>query len=126
DDPITYLNKAMAFLTAVASSRVTVQQVQGRQGDDPITYLNKAMAFLTAVASSREHGRMILESVENGPLIWPTIEENDVTKIKIYVELSATEKLQSNCDMKATNIILQGLPADIYSLLNHHIVTKDL
>ncbi|GJS33020.1 putative ribonuclease H-like domain-containing protein [Tanacetum coccineum] len=25
---------------------------------------------------NREHGRMILESVEHGPLIWPTIEEN--------------------------------------------------
>ncbi|GKB40885.1 integrase, catalytic region, zinc finger, CCHC-type containing protein [Tanacetum coccineum] len=25
---------------------------------------------------NREHGRMILESVKNGPLIWPTIEEN--------------------------------------------------
>ncbi|GKD99433.1 hypothetical protein Tco_1387417, partial [Tanacetum coccineum] len=31
-DPVAYLNKAMAFLTAVASSRVIVQQVQGRQG----------------------------------------------------------------------------------------------
>ncbi|GJV30959.1 retrovirus-related pol polyprotein from transposon TNT 1-94 [Tanacetum coccineum] len=28
--------------------------------------------------------------------------------------------------MKATNIILQGLPADIYSLVNHHRVSKDL
>ncbi|GJW63870.1 hypothetical protein Tco_0115754 [Tanacetum coccineum] len=27
---------------------------------------------------NREHGRMILESVENGLLIWPTIEENGV------------------------------------------------
>nr|GEX24807.1 hypothetical protein [Tanacetum cinerariifolium] len=26
---------------------------------------------------NRKHGRMILESVENGLLIWPTIEEND-------------------------------------------------
>nr|GEY53267.1 hypothetical protein [Tanacetum cinerariifolium] len=26
---------------------------------------------------NREHGRMILESVENGPLIWPTVEENE-------------------------------------------------
>nr|GEW42937.1 hypothetical protein [Tanacetum cinerariifolium] len=25
---------------------------------------------------NKEHGRMMLESVENGPLIWPTIEEN--------------------------------------------------
>nr|GEV74525.1 hypothetical protein [Tanacetum cinerariifolium] len=26
---------------------------------------------------NRKHGRMILESVEHGPLIWPTIKEND-------------------------------------------------
>ncbi|GJR82452.1 hypothetical protein Tco_0153237 [Tanacetum coccineum] len=65
---------------------------------------------------NREHGRMILESVENGLLIWPTIEENGVIRIKKYAELSAAEKIQADCDMKATNIILQGLPADIYSL----------
>nr|GEV39495.1 ribonuclease H [Tanacetum cinerariifolium] len=34
DDPIACLNKAMAFLTALAYSRVTVQQVQGRQGQN--------------------------------------------------------------------------------------------
>ncbi|GJR80141.1 putative ribonuclease H-like domain-containing protein [Tanacetum coccineum] len=44
---------------------------------------------------NREHGRMILESVEHGPLIWLTIEEN-------------------------------GLPFDVYSLVNHHRVAKDL
>nr|GEX60737.1 hypothetical protein [Tanacetum cinerariifolium] len=59
---------------------------------------------------------MILESVENGPLIWPTIEENGVTRTKKYAELSVAEKIQADCDMKATNIILQDLPADIYSL----------
>ncbi|GKE87706.1 hypothetical protein Tco_1565181 [Tanacetum coccineum] len=69
---------------------------------------------------SREHGKMILESVENGLLIWPTVEENGVIKTKKYAELSAAEKIQADCDMKVTNIILQGLPADIYSLMNHH------
>ncbi|GKC29960.1 hypothetical protein Tco_1037254, partial [Tanacetum coccineum] len=59
---------------------------------------------------------MILESVENGPLIWLTIEENGVTRTKKYTELSVAEKIQANSDMKATNIILQGLPANIYSL----------
>ncbi|GKB58074.1 copia protein [Tanacetum coccineum] len=73
-----------------------------------------------------EHGRMILESVEHGPLIWPTIEENCVTRTKKYEELSATEKIQANCDLKETNIILQGLPTDVYSLVNHHRVAKDL
>ncbi|GJX83615.1 hypothetical protein Tco_0333096 [Tanacetum coccineum] len=75
---------------------------------------------------NREHGRMILESVKHGPLIWLIVEENGVTLTKKYVELSAANKIQADLDMKATNIILQGLPADIYSLVNHHIVAKDL
>ncbi|GJW88063.1 hypothetical protein Tco_0163403 [Tanacetum coccineum] len=73
-----------------------------------------------------KHGRMILESVENGPLIWPTIKENGVTRTNKYAELSVVEKIQADCDMKDTNIIPQGLPADIYSLVNHHRVAKDL
>nr|GEX43503.1 hypothetical protein [Tanacetum cinerariifolium] len=56
---------------------------------------------------NREHGRMILESVKHGLLIWPTIEENNVIRTKKYSELSAAEKIQADCDMKATNIILQ-------------------
>ncbi|GKB53956.1 hypothetical protein Tco_0904709 [Tanacetum coccineum] len=75
---------------------------------------------------NREHGRMIFESVEHGPLIWPTIEENGVTRTKKYEELSATEKIQADYDLKATNIILQGQPTDLYSLVNHHRVAKDL
>ncbi|GJV57613.1 hypothetical protein Tco_1458618 [Tanacetum coccineum] len=65
---------------------------------------------------NRQHGRMILESVENGPLIWPSIEENGVTRPKKYSELSATEAIQADCDIKATNIILQGLPPEVYAL----------
>ncbi|GKA66877.1 hypothetical protein Tco_0766685 [Tanacetum coccineum] len=75
---------------------------------------------------NREHERIILESVENGPLIWPTVEENGVIRTKKYAELSVVEKIQVDCDMKSTNIILQGLPVDIYSLVNHHRVAKDL
>ncbi|GJZ48005.1 retrovirus-related pol polyprotein from transposon TNT 1-94 [Tanacetum coccineum] len=66
--------------------------------------------------NDRRHGRMILESVENGPLIWPSIEENGVTRPKKYSELFATEAIQADCDIKATNIILQGLPLK-YDLL---------
>nr|GEX25664.1 hypothetical protein [Tanacetum cinerariifolium] len=54
-----------------------------------------------------QHGRMILESVENGPLLWPTVEENRVTRPKKYSDLFATEAIQAECDVKATNIILQ-------------------
>nr|GEX81817.1 hypothetical protein [Tanacetum cinerariifolium] len=44
---------------------------------------------------NRQHGRMILESVENGLLLWPTVEENGVTRSKKYSKLSATEAIQA-------------------------------
>ncbi|GKD31184.1 hypothetical protein Tco_1241962, partial [Tanacetum coccineum] len=67
---------------------------------------------------------MILNLVENGPLIWPTVEENGETRKKKYEELSASEKLQADCDLKATNIVLEGLPPDVYAIVNHHKVAK--
>nr|GEV86940.1 hypothetical protein [Tanacetum cinerariifolium] len=55
---------------------------------------------------------MILEFVENGPLVWPSIEENRVTRPKRYSELSVMEAIQADCDVKTTNIILQRLPPE--------------
>ncbi|GKB78384.1 hypothetical protein Tco_0945279 [Tanacetum coccineum] len=76
---------------------------------------------------NRENGRMILDSVQNGPLVWPTITEEDgTTRKKTYAELSASEKLQADCDCKATNIVLQGLPPDVYAIVNHHKVAKEI
>nr|GEX81902.1 retrovirus-related Pol polyprotein from transposon TNT 1-94 [Tanacetum cinerariifolium]GEY98902.1 retrovirus-related Pol polyprotein from transposon TNT 1-94 [Tanacetum cinerariifolium]GEY98911.1 retrovirus-related Pol polyprotein from transposon TNT 1-94 [Tanacetum cinerariifolium] len=75
---------------------------------------------------NRQHGRMILESVEHGPLLWPTVEEDGVTKLKKYYELSAAEVIQANCDVKATNIILQALFLEIYALVSTHKVAKEL
>ncbi|GJY78834.1 hypothetical protein Tco_0484635 [Tanacetum coccineum] len=69
---------------------------------------------------------MILKSIENGPLIWPTIEKNRVTRPKKYSELSATEAIQADCDIKATNIILQGLPPEVYALVSNQKVAKKL
>ncbi|GJX32900.1 hypothetical protein Tco_0242755 [Tanacetum coccineum] len=64
---------------------------------------------------NRPHGRMILASVEKGPLVWPSITEDGVTRLKEYVELTPAEAIQADCDIKAINIILQGLPTEIYS-----------
>nr|GEZ09444.1 hypothetical protein [Tanacetum cinerariifolium] len=76
---------------------------------------------------SKGHGRIILNSVENGSLIWPTIEqENGTVRPKTYEELPDKEKLQADCDLKEKNIILQGLPPDVYSLVNHHKVSKEI
>nr|GEW23190.1 hypothetical protein [Tanacetum cinerariifolium] len=75
---------------------------------------------------NRQHGRMILESIESGPFLWPSIEENGVTRLKKYSELSPTEAIQEDYDIKATNIILQGLPPKVYALVNTHKVAKEL
>ncbi|GKG25860.1 hypothetical protein Tco_0399006, partial [Tanacetum coccineum] len=75
---------------------------------------------------NRQHGRMILESIKNSPLIWPTIEDNRVTRPKKYSELYATEAIQADCDVKETNIILQGLPPEVYALFSNHQIAKEL
>ncbi|GJV41131.1 integrase, catalytic region, zinc finger, CCHC-type containing protein [Tanacetum coccineum] len=57
---------------------------------------------------NRQHGRMILKSVENGPLILPTIEKNGVTRPRKYSELTHADAIQADCDVKAVFIILNG------------------
>ncbi|GJR00513.1 hypothetical protein Tco_0523497 [Tanacetum coccineum] len=75
---------------------------------------------------NRQHGRMILESVENGPLFWPIIEENGVTRPRKYSELTPADAIQADCDVKATNIILQRLPPEVYALVSNHRIAKGL
>nr|GFA51990.1 hypothetical protein [Tanacetum cinerariifolium] len=70
---------------------------------------------------NRQHGRMILESVVNGPLIWPTIEENGVTWPRKYSRLSPTNAIQADCDVKATNIILQAVVTSRYPTTNNQL-----
>ncbi|GJT63071.1 hypothetical protein Tco_1006604 [Tanacetum coccineum] len=74
----------------------------------------------------KDNGWIILNSVENGPLVWPVALENGSVRPKTYEELSDKEKLQADCDLKVTNIVLQGLPSDVYALVNHHKVAKDI
>ncbi|GJY56688.1 hypothetical protein Tco_0455803 [Tanacetum coccineum] len=74
----------------------------------------------------KKNNRMMLESIKNGPLIYQTIEENGKIHDKKYAELTEQEQLQDDCDAQATNIVLQGLPPDLYSLVNHCKTSKDM
>ncbi|GJW70160.1 hypothetical protein Tco_0127077 [Tanacetum coccineum] len=65
---------------------------------------------------NRPHGRMILASVEKGPLVWPSITEDGVTRLKEYVEL--TMKPFKQIATSSNYIILhRTLPTEIYALL---------
>ncbi|GJT21216.1 hypothetical protein Tco_0891153 [Tanacetum coccineum] len=52
--------------------------------------------------------------------------QDGTTRTKKYEELYVAEKLQADCDLKATNIILQGLPPDVYAIVNHYKVSKEI
>nr|GEU83253.1 hypothetical protein [Tanacetum cinerariifolium] len=54
------------------------------------------------------------------------LEENGVTRSKKYSESSTTKAIQADCDVNATNIILQGLPPEVYALVSTHKVAKEL
>nr|GEW66767.1 hypothetical protein [Tanacetum cinerariifolium] len=45
---------------------------------------------------------------------------------RMILELVEHEKIQADCDLKATNIILQDPPSDIYSLVNRHRIDSGL
>ncbi|GJW45467.1 hypothetical protein Tco_0074266 [Tanacetum coccineum] len=45
---------------------------------------------------------------------------------RVYSDLSPEDKERYNANIRATNILLQGLPKDIYSLINHYTDAKDI
>ncbi|GJS96403.1 hypothetical protein Tco_0803371 [Tanacetum coccineum] len=56
----------------------------------------------------KNHGRIILNSVENSPLIWPTIAQDDGTvRLKTYEELSDKEKLQPDYIQDTVKLLMQ-------------------
>ncbi|GJY72760.1 hypothetical protein Tco_0477191 [Tanacetum coccineum] len=58
----------------------------------------------------KKHGRMMLDLIHNGPLVYPTIKEDGQTRPKKYSELTEAQQLQDDCDVQAINIILHGSP----------------
>ncbi|GJT84022.1 copia protein [Tanacetum coccineum] len=74
----------------------------------------------------KKHGRMMLGSIDNGLLVYPTVEENGQTRPMKYSELTEAQQLQDYRDVQATNIILHGLPPDVYALVNHQEAANDI
>nr|GEZ31456.1 hypothetical protein [Tanacetum cinerariifolium] len=75
---------------------------------------------------NRQHGRMILESVEHGPLLWPTVEEDGVTRLKKYFELSAAEAIQADSDMlmQGTSLTKQEQECKLYDAFDKFAYQK--
>ncbi|GKD52659.1 hypothetical protein Tco_1281635 [Tanacetum coccineum] len=47
-------------------------------------------------------------------------------RARVFRDLSVEDKEMYKADIRATNILLQGIPKDIYTLINHFIDAKDI
>ncbi|GJY93102.1 hypothetical protein Tco_0508884 [Tanacetum coccineum] len=83
----------------------------------------------------KENGLQILQSIDQGPFELGTTRNTLGTtpeggvllgpeRPRTYEDLSDTEKKRYDADVRATNIVLQGLSKDIYKLINHDIEAK--
>nr|GEW35717.1 hypothetical protein [Tanacetum cinerariifolium] len=61
----------------------------------------------------------LAESTEGTPQFGPE-------RPRVYSDLNSEERDRYNADIRATNILLQGLPKDIYTLINHYNDAKDI
>nr|GFB99494.1 hypothetical protein [Tanacetum cinerariifolium] len=66
---------------------------------------------------------IIVAGAENRP---PMPEKSMQTRPKKYSKLTKAQQLQDDCDVQATNIILHGLPPDVYALVKHQEAAKDI
>ncbi|GJU52601.1 hypothetical protein Tco_1226315 [Tanacetum coccineum] len=85
----------------------------------------------------KENGVNILKSIDEGPFQMGTIrdpiaegtegaQQLGLERARVYSDLSPEDKDRYNADIRATNILLQGLPKDIYTLINHYTEAKDI
>ncbi|GKA57692.1 retrovirus-related pol polyprotein from transposon TNT 1-94 [Tanacetum coccineum] len=85
----------------------------------------------------KENGVNILKSIDEGPFQMGTFQETlaegnegalrlGPERAQVYFDLSPEDKDRYNADIRATKILLQGLPKDIYTLINHYTDAKDI
>nr|GEZ94064.1 hypothetical protein [Tanacetum cinerariifolium] len=63
------------------------------------TMYNSWQSCILLYLNGKKNGRMMFESIKNGPLVYPTIEENSAIRPKKYAELSEQEKLKDDCEV---------------------------
>ncbi|GKA41410.1 hypothetical protein Tco_0734003 [Tanacetum coccineum] len=83
--------------------RVKMMVVSMKAGNPAIAYIKQAPE-MELYMMNRQTGRMILESIENGPLIWPSIEENEVTRPEKYSGVICYEAIQADSFGITTNV----------------------
>ncbi|GJW32397.1 hypothetical protein Tco_0052429 [Tanacetum coccineum] len=120
------------------------KEVQWRQHEEQMSRIREQMANIsediqcvgsdarppmldrTDFASWQQRIRLYCRGKENGVNILKSIDEEpfQMGTIKDTLAEGTEDKDMYNADIRATNILLQGLPKDIYTLINHYTEAK--
>ncbi|GJV24767.1 retrovirus-related pol polyprotein from transposon TNT 1-94 [Tanacetum coccineum] len=83
-----------------------------------------------------DHGEYIIQSIDEGPFKMGKCRDEITSgpddpylgpkQDRVFADLSQPKKDRLKADIRATNILLQGLPKDIYKLINHNTDAKDI
>ncbi|GJY66491.1 hypothetical protein Tco_0468729 [Tanacetum coccineum] len=85
----------------------------------------------------KDNGENIMKSITEGPFQMGTMRDTlteggegalhlGPERARVFADLSAEQKDRYKADIRATNILLQGIPKDIYTLINHFTDAKDI
>ncbi|GJS72118.1 hypothetical protein Tco_0704959 [Tanacetum coccineum] len=85
----------------------------------------------------KENGVNILKSIDERPFQMGTFRETlaegnegalhlGPEQARVYYDLSLEDTERYNADIRAINILLQGFPKYIYTLINHYTNAKDI
>ncbi|GJV85374.1 hypothetical protein Tco_1525272 [Tanacetum coccineum] len=85
----------------------------------------------------KDNGENIIKSIDKGPFKMGKFRETlaegaegalhlGPERDRVVADLTPEEKERYKADIRATNILLQGLPKDIYTLINHYTDANDI
>ncbi|GKE87415.1 hypothetical protein Tco_1564890, partial [Tanacetum coccineum] len=102
-----------------------------------MTYFASWQQRIRLYCQGKQNGVNILKSIDEGPFqIWTTrdtlskgtegAQQLGPERAQVYSDLTPNDKERYNTNIRATNFLLQGLPKDIYTLINHYRDAKDI
>ncbi|GKC67996.1 retrovirus-related pol polyprotein from transposon TNT 1-94 [Tanacetum coccineum] len=148
---VVHCSGGLSFLTAVCPIRQRFLKTNSHSdlGNKPlpISFLGSGLAVclhsglpfqqrIRLYYKGKDHGEYILQSIDEGPFKMGRCRDEIATgtdgpylgpeRDRVVADLSHAEKDRLRGNIRVTNILLQGLPRDIYKLINHNTDAKDI
>nr|GFB08082.1 integrase, catalytic region, zinc finger, CCHC-type, peptidase aspartic, catalytic [Tanacetum cinerariifolium] len=89
------------------------------------------------ILHGKDNGKYIIRSIDEGPFKMGKFRETlaegaegalhlGPERDKVVADLAPEEKDRYKADIRASNILLQGLPKDLYTLISHYTNDKNI